>query len=143
MNRQSRAASGFTVLELLVAMGVATVLMAIAVPSFSSWLPALRLSAATRQVVADLRGARMKAISQGTSFQLNFSGTAYVIQKCAGACTNDSGNIVLPEGITASTSAAPQFLPRGTASSSATITLSNGVASSQVQVTPVGRIKII
>jgi len=143
MNRQSRADAGFTVLELLVVIGVAMVLMGIAVPSFSSWLPTLRLSAAARQVFADLRVARMKAISQNTNFQLTFNGSSYVVQRCAGTCTNDSGNILLPDGITVSTSGTPLFLPRGTANNSVTITLSNGVQSRQVQVTPVGRVRII
>lgn len=134
--------SGFTLLELVLVIALAMTLMAIAVPNFFSWLPTLRLSAATRQIFMDLRAARMKAIAQNANFQVSFSGSSYVIQKCVGLCTNDSGNILLPEGIIASVSATPQFLPRGTANS-ATITLSNGVQSQQVEVSLVGRVRII
>lgn len=143
MKGQSRADSGFTVLELLVTIGIAMVVMGIAISSFLSWLPTLRLSSAARQVATDLHLARMKAISQNTNFQIAFNGSSYVVQRCAGTCTNDSGDIALPEGIAVLASGSPLFLPRGTAASDATITLSNGVESKQVLVSIVGRVKIL
>ena len=129
-------------MELLAAMGVASILMAIAIPSFLSTLPGLRLTDAARQVATDLQQIRMKAIAQNTPYQISFSTSTYVLQKCNGSCTNDSGNIALPEGITVTASAAPQFQPRGTAAADATITLSNGSSSTRVCVKTVGRVNI-
>src|SRR3990170_2282769 len=71
----SRAASGFTLLELIVAIGIASVVMGIAIPSFLSWMPTLRLSSAARQVATDLQVARMKAISQNVKFKVTFIGS--------------------------------------------------------------------
>jgi hypothetical protein len=83
----------------------------------------------------------MKAIAQSIPFQINFSTTTYVIQRCNGACTNDSGNMALPEGITVTPpSTAPQFQTRGTVTSAATIRLSNGTTNKWVCVKVIGRI---
>ncbi|MFQ5902195.1 MAG: GspH/FimT family pseudopilin [Candidatus Binatia bacterium] len=143
--KHGHGASGFTVIELIVAIAIATIVVAIAIPTWVTWLPTLRLSNAARQVATDLQVARMKAISQNTAFQVSISSTTYVIQKCTPSCaspTNDSGNITLPEGITATSSATPQFQPRGTANSAATITLANGSEQKWVCVRIVGRVNL-
>jgi type IV fimbrial biogenesis protein FimT len=136
---------GFTILELVVTLGILGTLFAMAVPSFRSWLPTLRLTAAARQVAMELQQARMKAVNQNTIFQVQFAAGAnvYVVQRCTPTCANDTGNVVLPDGITVTTAATPQFLPRGTASAASTITLTNGTSTVQVQVLAVGRVKIL
>ena len=133
---------GFTLIELMAAIAVASILMAIAIPNFLSTLPSLRLTDAARQVATDLQQIRMKAIAQNIPYQMSFSTTTYVLQRCNGSCANDSGNIALPEGITVSASTAPQFQPRGTAAAASTITLSNGSSSKWVCVKTVGRVNI-
>jgi prepilin-type N-terminal cleavage/methylation domain-containing protein len=133
---------GFTLIELMATIAVASILMTIAVPNFLSTLPRLRLTDAARQVATDLQQIRMKAIAQNIPYQISFSTTTYVLQKCNGACANDSGNITLPTGISVSASTAPQFQPRGTAAAAATITLSNGSSSKWVCVKTVGRVNI-
>lgn len=134
--------SGFTLMELLAAIGVASILMAIAIPSFLSTLPSIRLTDAARQVATDLQQTRMKAIAQSIPYQVSFSSSSYVLQKCNGTCTNDGGTIALPDGITATASSVPQFQPRGNAATDATITLSNGTSNTWVCVKIVGRINI-
>jgi prepilin-type N-terminal cleavage/methylation domain-containing protein len=133
---------GFTLIELMAAMGVAFILMAIALPNFLSTLPGLRLTDAARQVATDLQQIRMKAIAQNIPYQISFSTTTYVLQRCNGSCANESGNITLPPGISVTASTAPQFQPRGTAAAAATITLSNGSSSKWVCVRTVGRVNI-
>jgi hypothetical protein len=73
---------------------------------------------------------------------MTFSEGAYVLQRCSGTCTNDSGTIALPEGISVTAGAAPRFQPRGTAVAAATITLSNGSSSKWVCVKLAGRINV-
>jgi prepilin-type N-terminal cleavage/methylation domain-containing protein len=133
---------GFTLMELMAALGVAAILMAIAIPNFMSTLPGLRLNDAARQVATDLQQLRMKAIAQNLPYQISFSTTTYVLQKCSGSCTNESGNIVLPQGITVTANTAPQFQPRGTVASATTIQLSNGSSNKWVCVRTVGRVNI-
>jgi len=133
---------GLTLMELMATLGVAAILMAIAIPNFMSTLPGLRLNDAARQVATDLQQLRMKAIAQNLPYQITFSTNTYVLQKCSGSCTNESGNIVLPQGITITATAAPQFQPRGTVAAATTIRLSNGASNKWVCVRTVGRVNI-
>lgn len=143
--------SGFTVLELIVAIAIAMIVLGIAVPSFMTWLPTLRLSSGARQVATDLQVARMKAVSQNRKFRLNFNtSTSYYFQAdlnndgTIGSGENESGPFSLPEGITTTAGAlASEFQPRGTASASSEITLQNGNGETKkVQVAVVGRVTI-
>jgi prepilin-type N-terminal cleavage/methylation domain-containing protein len=133
---------GFTVIEMLTAISVGSILMAIAIPVFLGTLPGLRLSDATRQVATELHHLRMKAIAQNIPYQIAFSTSTYVIQKCPDSCTDDGGNITLPTGITLTASTTPQFQARGNAAAAATITLSNGATQKWVCIKPVGRINV-
>jgi type IV fimbrial biogenesis protein FimT len=142
MNQSSLNDCGFTLMELMVIIGVALTVIAIGVPTFLDVMPGLRLTDAARQVAADLQQIRMRAIAQNTSYKMAFSEGAYVLQRCSGTCTNDSGSIALPEGISVTASPAPQFQPRGTANAPATITLSNGSSSKWVCVKLAGRINV-
>lgn len=132
------SASGFTVLELMVAIGIAAIVMAVAVPSFMSWLPTLRLSSAARQVATDLQVARMKAISQNTSYTVTFTPSNGTY-----SYSTDSRDIgQLYPGISISSAPNPVFTPRGTASTTGTIRLSNGTATKDIVVSTVGRVTI-
>lgn len=133
---------GFTLGEVLTGIGLFGILAAIAAPQLTSTLPGLRLADGARQIATELQQLRMKAIAQNLPYQMTFSSTTYKLQRCNGACTDDSGNLALPTGITASASATPQFQARGTAAAAATITVSNGTTNKYVCVRAVGRISI-
>lgn len=148
----SSAASGFTLLELIVAIAIASVVMGIAIPSFLSWMPTLRLSSGARQVAMDLQVARMKAISQNVKYRLNFvTATSYTFEKDAdnnGVFDSpaESGPFSLPDGITvtATGALASEFQPRGTVNVASEITLQNGNSETKkVQVAVVGRVKLL
>ncbi len=144
MTFTTRSERGFTVVELLTVIGIMMIITAIATPSFYYWLPTYRLSSGARQVSADLQLARMKAISQNTTYRLNFiSGTQYQFEKDAGF-TLESGPFTLPDGITASpTGATSVFQSRGTANATQTITLTNDDAKTVVVcIKTVGRVFI-
>jgi prepilin-type N-terminal cleavage/methylation domain-containing protein len=133
---------GFTVIEMLTAISVGSILMAIAVPVLLNTLPALRLADAARQVATELHQVRMKAIAQNIPYQIAFSTTTYVTQKCPASCTDDGGSVSLPTGITLTASTSPQFQTRGNAAAATTITLSNGAIQKWVCVRVVGRINV-
>ena len=138
----SRVTSGFTVLELIAAMAIASVVLGIAVPSLLAWLPTLRLSSAARQVATDLQVARMKAISQNAAYTVSFNTTNGTYSFTG--TSRDLGQEY--PGITiASVSPSPPnpvFSPRGTANAATTITLSNGSAQKWVCVKTVGRVNL-
>jgi prepilin-type N-terminal cleavage/methylation domain-containing protein len=134
--------AGFTLGEMMTAISVLGILVAIGMPAFMRTLPGLRLTDAARQVATELQHVRMRAIAQGIPQQITFSTSSYIVQQCNGACTNESGNIALPEGITATAATAPRFEPRGTVTTASAITLSNGMSQKFVCVKTIGRVNI-
>lgn len=58
----ARGDRGFTVLELLITIIILSVLLGIAIPSFSSWLPKYRLRGAARDIYSNLQLAKMTAV---------------------------------------------------------------------------------
>ncbi len=145
--KSTRSDPGFTLIELIVILSLATIVMAIALPGLIAWLPTYSLSAGARQVASDLQLARMKAISQNTKFRLNFiDPTKYQFEKDSVA---DGGAISLPDGIEVTTlGATSEFQARGTADTgvgNSTITLTNdgGTTTKQIQINVVGRVAIL
>jgi len=151
MTLTKRSERGFTVVELITVVGIMMVVTAIATPSFYYWLPKYRLSAGARQIAADLHLARMKAISQNTSYRLRFTApNIYEMQKDDGgfAVAPGHGSVTLPEGITV-TNGIPfntsEFQSRGTADTgvgTSAITVTNGDLNNLVCIKLVGRVFI-
>ena len=151
LKKYFRSPAGTTITDLVVTLGMAAILMGIAIPSFISWLPTFRLSDAAQQVSSDWQLARMKAISQGNKFRLSLVGgvgaTSYVLDQedpdNPGTYIDESGPFDLPEGITVSAvGPQPFFDPRGTASVASSITLSNGTETQDVQLNAAGMVSI-
>ncbi len=143
-----RLADGFTVLEILVAMAIFTILGAFAIPQWGNLLSKYRLESAARHVATELHGARNRAMAQYRRFKLVFdSTTTYIIQREQTPGVKDyatiGGSKSLPLGITAGFSNTPIFQTRGNASPGATITLSNSKSETkEVVVHLTGRIDI-
>lgn len=130
--------AGFTVMELVVAIAVSMIVLAVGTPSFLSWMPTVRLTSAARQVATDLQVARMKAISQNTSYTVTFNVSAGTYT--FGSDSRDIGQLY--PGITIASASNPQFSPRGTASAGVQISLNNGSAQKYICVKAVGRVNI-
>lgn len=79
-NRRSRGEdAGFTLIELMVAIAVIAILLAIAVPSFVSFTQTNRVAAEVNSLAGDLQFARAEAIKEGQPVSLcaaNAAGTA-------------------------------------------------------------------
>jgi type IV fimbrial biogenesis protein FimT len=137
-----RNSAGFTLIEMMATISVAGILMAIAIPRFFSVLPGLRLNDAARQVATDLQLARMRAISQNNANAVIFNTVTGVYSFTLSPETYNIPQLYPGIALTVAT-ANPVFTSRGTASTPATITLSNGTATRSVQVTAVGRVRIL
>ena len=63
---------GFTLIEVLIVIGVIGILSAIAIPTISSWLPNYRLKAAARDVYSTMQKARMLAVKMNNNTAVVF-----------------------------------------------------------------------
>lgn len=71
-----RRAAGLTAIELAVALAIAAVIGALALPSFQSMIQQRRLVAAAGALAADLGEAREEAIRRGSAVELRFGAGA-------------------------------------------------------------------
>jgi prepilin-type N-terminal cleavage/methylation domain-containing protein len=121
---------GFTLIEVLVATAIFSIMTAIAIPTWGMLVPVYQLSSAARQVATEFDSARNRAVTQYRRFRVVFlSSTTYRVERenTPGAAdyVTFKGPRTLPSGITASFSATPIFQTRGDASPAGNITLTN------------------
>lgn len=62
--------AGFTLVELVVVVGIIVVMMAVGLPYFSSMIKGSRLDGASRQLVGDVREARSRATLTGWQYKI-------------------------------------------------------------------------
>lgn len=93
---------GFTLVELMVTLAVASILLVIAVPSFRNIMLSSRLDTAANDFVAALNTARMEAIKANASSQFcSNSATLNTTSTLGTACASEAGAVVLTEGASA------------------------------------------
>ena len=132
---------GFTIAELLVVVGILSILGMIAVPQFIAIQPGFRLDGAARQVFGELMSARMKAVNENTTYTITFP-TSHTIQ-IAGSATRTVDLQSLYSGVTiTSNQATIQFSSRGTADVAPTITITNSAGSKTVLLKITGSVTI-
>jgi type IV fimbrial biogenesis protein FimT len=90
----SREDSGATLIELMVAVAIIAVLLAVATPNFSSWLQTAQIRTATEAIVGGLQLARSEAVRRNASMRFQFTTT--VDASCALSTTGT--NWVVSQG---------------------------------------------
>jgi prepilin-type N-terminal cleavage/methylation domain-containing protein len=147
MNRRR----GFTLLELLVGLGLVAVLSGTALLGYRRMVAGWRLNAAARQVVMDLKLARARAILDSTTHRVHFPvlGSSYQHerQQPSGAYVAVGPPTALPSDIAVigctGAGSGISFRPRGHAGAFGTITLRNdGGDQRAVVVDIVGRTRV-
>lgn len=136
------AEKGFTLAELVILIAVIGILSVMAVPAFLRYYQAATLKSGAQQFVAMINQARELAIKENGNVCVKLSSTTqmtYALNTCTGtawvgAGTDAAGNINLPTGITATSSANPIFNYVGSALPAATFTLTNTQTSATLTV---------
>lgn len=109
--------SGFTIIEVLVAMIIIGIMASIAIPGFSRWLPGYRLKTAARDLYSNMQLAKMEAIKTNTNCSINLStGTDQYTVSCLNKTIvlSDYGSGVQFQGPAGETSTATiTFTSRG------------------------------
>jgi type IV fimbrial biogenesis protein FimT len=145
---------GFTVSEILVVTTIFGILTAIALPSFLSAQPGLRLNGASREVFGKLMWSRAQAVEENITYSVTFptNHTMQIIRDANANGAADAGEstetvdiqVNYPDCTFAVTSgdSTPNFNGRGTTAGQTAITVSNSAGSRVVTVTATGNIKI-
>ena len=119
---------GYTVVELAIAIGLISILAAIAYPSFVTYTAPFRVQAAGREAYSALQDARQQAVTRGRRVRFQVVGTdSYRLQwENAGVWTTIRGPIKLEGGMTLTSSGGDlTFLPRGTVTPLSTVTVTD------------------
>ena len=143
---------GFSLIEMLIVLFILAILAGVTIPIYIGMKPSMRLSGATRQIMGDLMCARMQSISQNNKFKIFFLADNHrytLLDDDTGDGTIDSGDLTVTKDIhdayydvTFSSTAAPIFHPRGNASPTATVTLTNSSGTKTIAIAMTGRVKI-
>lgn len=139
--------SGFSFIEVLTSMALATVLMTIAVPQLPALWAQFQIGGAARAIAIDLQRARMKAVGENAYCRVVFSSEgSYVWQSSADGTTfTTSGAAVwLPNGVSfLGTLPTPTFNRLGVLSDGTAVTITNSIGQTKtVQVNILGKITI-
>ncbi|MET0151521.1 MAG: GspH/FimT family pseudopilin [Candidatus Binatia bacterium] len=147
--------TGFTLLELLCAIGVLSLLAATSLPRISAILPALALDRAARQIAAELALARVEAITRNTRSRTIFDLAAarYSVElESEGRFNGESAVRTLPAGVSFNSVASTRvsagrisitFVPRGNTADNATIAVATASGGSRrVVVSAAGRVRV-
>ena len=130
---------GVSLIELVVAVALISIVTAIALPTWNKLLPSYQLDSSVRQFQSELHLLKMRAVAENVSFQLVYSSgaDAYTIQK--------ESTIVavkpMPEGVAVTNAGTISFSSRGTAAANRIKLRSSDGTCKQVIVSPTGRIR--
>lgn len=138
------ARRGFTLIEAVLALGLAGLVALGAAQAIGGLGPRIRLRAGTWEVTSGLGQARFQAIMSGEPVRARFLPGGFVLE------TRDEETgvwrlrrTVHLEGVSVRANNAPVFHPQGTVSSLATITVSNAKGSYRITIAITGRIRTI
>ena len=80
---------GFTLIELLITFVILGIMVSIAIPGFSRWLPGYRLKSASRELYANMQLAKMGAVRDNGEWAVFFNAGGGSYQVISGGADRD------------------------------------------------------
>jgi prepilin-type N-terminal cleavage/methylation domain-containing protein len=137
MNKKK--SSGFTLTELIIALTIVSIVIAVAGLHFMRFASAYKIHEAAREIASDLQFARLLAVKENRDMRVVFRINSYAIMRASDLhvvksrnLASDYPGVLLPD-------LAVIFNSRGNASP-ATITVSDFMGNKQVTVTSTGKV---
>ena len=144
--------NGFSLIEVLVVIAIAGAILGIAWVRMSTLVPIYRLEGAARSLAAEIQRARERAIAESKCFQVSVdtSQKTYQLQwsndpSCTSFPNSEGAKSIDDAGtLTVAKTADPVFVPRGTVTTGAHVTLTNSAGAVRaVYITqPTGRVYV-
>jgi prepilin-type N-terminal cleavage/methylation domain-containing protein len=130
---------GLSMLELLLAVAIASILVAVTYTTWQKYANQQRLRYAVIQVASGLREAEERAKAERATYTVVFTTTSptYVIQRTGGGFIE---NAALPKGVAPQATDTVTFSAFGVPDAAHTITLQNGTGSKTASVDAAGGI---
>jgi len=139
----SRITSGFSLIELLVAVSLLAVFIGIMSYSFLNLSPKYKLKRAVWEIHSRMNFARYKAIFDGTKIRITFNDYSYFLEKYDESQNKwQPGQKYFLDGVTVQANNTPTFYPGGTVSNLASIYVFNSWGKYKITLAISGRIKI-
>ena len=135
-----RREPGFTAMEFVISIFIILTILAFAAPSILSMVATYNLHSAARAVATDMWNARLLAVNENTSFQINFTSGSYQIVRVSDNSVFKTENLTTDYNVGATTGSIT-FNSRGE-SSSGSVVLTNGHGSKTITVNLLGRASI-
>ncbi|MBA2565816.1 MAG: GspH/FimT family pseudopilin [Gemmatimonadetes bacterium] len=120
--------AGFSLFEMLVAIGLIGILAAIAFPSFAAYTTPFRVQSAGREVYSALQDVRQQSITRGrrTRFQISGQDSYTLLWEDGNTWRTIRGPLKLDKDVRVVSSGGDlTFQPRGTVSPMTTLTISD------------------
>lgn len=142
---------GYTLTELIIVLGILSVVLGLSGIWLASQLPQYRLNGAVRQIRADLLAAKAQAVRQGNAVRVFFTDPHHydILDDDNNNGKADPGEAVESRsiqedfaGVEIESNRNPIFNPRGTASSFGTITVSNASGEKMIKIAITGRVRV-
>lgn len=93
MKRKMRSSSGFSIVEVLVAIGIIMIIAALSMPSLQGYIINRSLKSAARELISDVNESKERAISENREYRITLTENSpnYTILQCQNIGTTCAG----------------------------------------------------
>jgi Tfp pilus assembly protein FimT len=132
-----------SLLETCVSITIISGIVVFAAPSLIKARESYQLNAVAHQVAGNMHWARIKAISKNRDCRVRVASESSYVIECQDPVWQTDQTIALPRGFGMSSTASPEFHPRGNVAPAATLTVWNARSQTKrVIVNITGRVRV-